>query len=301
VTILLDYDAIAALSHVIETQSFLYAADKLCITQSAISQRIKSIERYYGEPVLIRTIPYRATPLGLVLLGHYERVCLLESSLQDSLSDESKPHPFAIAISRDSLETWFMSVILRLKSIGDVRLKVIADDQEVTLEHFKNGLVSACASTSNKALPGCAVTFLGYLDYVLVSSPAFFNQFFAYREPKAALVKAPTMVFDHKDQLHAQYLKKFFNLTMSDCSYHVVPSVAGFKQFALYDHAYALMPRLDVTNELAKGTLVNIFPDKIWRMPIYWHTWAIETKHYCALNQLVKHVAQQILSQSELK
>ena len=44
---------------VIETQGFENAAARLFITQSAVSQRIKALESEYGEPVLVRALPYR--------------------------------------------------------------------------------------------------------------------------------------------------------------------------------------------------------------------------------------------------
>ncbi len=58
---MLDYQAIAALAAVIKTQGFQTAAERLFITQSTVSQRIKALEQYYGEPVLIRTL-LAATP-----------------------------------------------------------------------------------------------------------------------------------------------------------------------------------------------------------------------------------------------
>ena len=114
---MLDYPAIAALKAVIETQGFETAAQKLNITQSAISQRIKSLENYYGNPVLIRATPYTTTPLGQSLLGHYNRLLLLEDSLNKELTTELQSTKISIAISRDSLETWFVKIMDSIKSI----------------------------------------------------------------------------------------------------------------------------------------------------------------------------------------
>ena len=75
---MIDYQAVAALSAVIETQSFQKAAEKLFVTQSAVSQRIKSLENFYGKPVLIRSLPYRPTHLGTALLEHFRRTMLLK-------------------------------------------------------------------------------------------------------------------------------------------------------------------------------------------------------------------------------
>lgn len=294
---MLDYQAMAALSAIIEAQSFQGAAKKLFVTQSAISQRIKSLENFYGEPVLIRTLPYRPTRLGTMLLGHFRRTILLEDELNETLLSSKYKQRISIAISRDSLETWFVTIMEHLKSVETLTIEIIADDQDITLSYLQNGLVSACASTSAKRLSGCKVDFLGYFDYVLVASPEFKKKYFVNKNMKKNLTTSPTIIFDNKDELTAKYLKHFFNITTSDMQLHVVPSVSGFRQFALNGYAYALIPEIDIVKELQQKKLINIFPDKIWRMPIYWHSFSIETKLYKMFNELVLKESRKLLSQ----
>lgn len=292
----MDYQAIAALMAVVETQSFQDAADKLCVTQSAVSQRIKGLESFYGEPLLIRTLPYRPTRLGSILLDHFRRVKLLEEALNETLDSAQALQKISIAISRDSLETWFVSVIDQIKTLPSITLEILADDQETTLSYLKNGLVSACASTHNKPLPGCKIDLIGYFDYILVSSPEFKKTYFSGKNIKQALMNAPAIIFDNKDQLHAQYLKLFFDIENDHIPYHVIPSVAGFRQFALNGYAYALIPKIDIMNELKQGTLMNLFPEKVWKMPVYWHSWGIETKCYNLFNELVVRIGKKVLN-----
>lgn len=290
-----DYQAISALAAVIETQSFIKAADKLYVTQSAVSQRIKSLENYYGESVLIRSQPYRPTKLGVALLDHFRRVMLLEDALNETLLSSSYQQRISIAISRDSLETWFVAVMKQLKNLPGIKLEIIADDQDLTLNYLQNGLVSACASTSKKALTGCKADFIGYFDYVLVASPKFKKEFFSGKNVKEKLIIAPAVIFDNKDQLHKNYLAKFFAIDDTHLQYHVIPSVAGFRQFAVDGYGYALIPKIDIVEELKNGSLVNLFPDKIWHMPVYWHSWSIETTMYRAFNDLVIKIGKQKL------
>ena len=157
---MIDYQAIAALAAIAETQSFQAAAEKLFITQSAVSQRVKSLETYYGEPLLIRTTPYRPTPLGLKLLGLFKRLSILEQDFTAEMSSLIEPLRISLAISRDSLETWFRTVFNQLNAIPKFTLDIIADDQERTLGYLENGIVAACASTTAKPLSGCKWNFL---------------------------------------------------------------------------------------------------------------------------------------------
>jgi LysR family transcriptional regulator (chromosome initiation inhibitor) len=296
---MLDYQAIAALAAVIETQGFQTAAERLCITQSAVSQRIKHLEQYYGEPLIIRTQPYRPTNLGLTLLGHYKRVTMLEDSLQAEISLTADAPRISISVSRDTLETWFPEVINQLAKMMPIKLDIIADDQDRTLHYLQKGLVSACASTTKKTPTGCKSDFLGYFDYMLVATPEFKKTYFPNATiTKKELLTAPTLLFDQHDKLHADYLKHYFNIddvNLKQC--HVVPSVAGFKQFAMQGLAYVLMPNIDIIQELKHRKLINLFPDKIWEMPVYWHSFEIETVAYRAFNELVVKIARRSLRQ----
>lgn len=293
---MLDYAAIMTLEAIIDTQGFESAAGKLFITQSAVSQRIRSLEKYYGEPVLIRSLPYQPTSLGQALLSHYKKVRLLEDSLMTGISSSQQSPRISLAISRDSLETWFPRVIDQLNTLQPITLEIIADDEEITIDYLRKGLVSACASTSSKEIMGCKATFLGYFDYVLVASPEFKRKYFKGQQNiKKLLTTAPTILFDNQDYLLSRYVQHFFQ--MEDVQFHsyVVPSVAGFKQFALKSYAYALIPKIDILKELKQKKLINLFPDKIWEMPVYWHTFGVETKIYRNFNDLVLRVAREHL------
>lgn len=297
---MLDYQAISALAAVIETQGFQTAADRLCLTQSAVSQRIKSLEQYYGEPVLVRALPYRPTQLGLALMGHYKRVAILEDALHTNLALTTKAARISISISRDSLETWFRSVVDKLQQMMPLTIDIIADDQDRTLQYLQKGLVSACASTVKKSISGCKSEFVGYFDYVLVASPAFKKKYFPHTTiSKKELLSAPTALFDQNDRLHADYLKHYFAITDVNLEHcHVVPSVAGFKQFTLRGYAYALIPLIDIQHELKTRQLINLFPKKVWKMPVYWHSFEIETKTYKRFNELVLQTGRSILRTS---
>lgn len=291
-----DYKSLQALATVVDQQSFDKAAEKLFITQSAISQRIKSLEQYFGQPLLIRELPYSPTELGQLLLNHYRKTKLLEDDARAQFAEHIERTHLSIAINRDSLDIWFSSVFQALSDLKAFTLEVITDDQEITLDYFKKGLASACLSTTAKAITGCKVDFLGYMDYLLVASPEFKKQYFTKKNnDQNNLLEAPAVIFDAKDTLHKRYLEKFFNIHDQSPHYHIVPSIHGFRQFALLGYGYALIPRIDIKNELRNKKLVEIFPKKIWRMPLYWHSWHIQSEHYQSFNALVLKVARQQL------
>lgn len=281
---MLDYKGIEALYTVQELQSFEAAAQKLHITQSAISQRIKGLEIFYGKPVLTRTLPYRPTELGQQLIGHFTRLCLLETDLQQQIGKMAQTPRISIALNRDSLETWFLDLVEETEIVTNISLEIVADDQELTLDYLKNGLVSACLSTSEREIQGGRVQFLGDMEYILVASPAFVKKYFSKGNAKENLRNAPAIKFDQNDKLHERYLEKFFDLDGRALNYHVIPSVDGFRKFALLGYGYALIPKIDIVNELKENRLLQIHSDKTWKIPLYWHYWAIESKFYQKFN-----------------
>lgn len=292
---MIDYKGLEALYTVQELQSFEAAAKKLHITQSAVSQRIKGLETQYGESVLIRTLPYKATRLGESLIGHYKRVCLLEDALvQQRASSTVKPH-ISIALNRDSLETWFLDTMEEADIFSSITLEIIADDQEHTLDYLKKGLVSACLSTSSKAIAGGEVKFLGNMEYLLVASPEFIKKYFSGKDQKKSLLSAPAIKFDQNDQLHERYLEKYFGLNGKELSYHIIPSVKGFKKFALLGYGYGLIPKIDIVKELNRKELKQLYKDKVWHIPLYWHYWTIESEFYKKFNaDIIRSISQKL-------
>lgn len=286
-----DYKGIETLYTVLEVQSFEAAAKKLFITQSAISQRIKGLETQYGEPVLIRIHPYRSTELGTQLIGHFKKICLLEDDLKQQLKVSTSVPRISIAINRDSLETWFLELMDEKEIFGNILLEIIADDQELTINYLKNGIVSACLSTSEKPVLGGCSQFVGNMEYVLAASPQFKAKYFSQRNAKKCFQEAPAIKFDRNDKLHERYLEKFFGMSGEGLNFHVIPSVRGFKKYATMGYGYALIPMIDMETELKKKQLVKLFPDNVWKVPLYWHYWEIQSEHYQKFNEeMISHI-----------
>lgn len=59
-----DCLTLQSLDAVIRKHSFKRPAQKLCITQAAVSQHIKQLECLSGLPLLVRTVPPHPTEQG---------------------------------------------------------------------------------------------------------------------------------------------------------------------------------------------------------------------------------------------
>lgn len=75
------------LMSVVKTASFSKAATDLCITQSAVSQRIKFMEDRYGHQLLDRNGPVlTASQAGSIVIEKAERILLLEREIKEELA-----------------------------------------------------------------------------------------------------------------------------------------------------------------------------------------------------------------------
>ena len=66
---------------------------------------------------------------------------------------------------------------------------------------------------------------------------------------------------------------------------------------ALAGVAYCLIPRLQITDELEKGELIDITPGFLMSYRIYWHHWQLETGVLQEISNAIVSYAQQNLPQ----
>ncbi len=153
----LDYRWVAALDAVIANGSFEKAADTLFITQSAVSQRIKQLEKLVAQPVLIRENPPQPTAIGRKLLGLHQRVQLLEQELIPELMPKGQSSAVTVPISTnaDSLATWLLPALTPLMKAQALELSLIVGDEVRSLNRIRSGEAVVAISTGPSPLRGC--------------------------------------------------------------------------------------------------------------------------------------------------
>ncbi|NOI68367.1 LysR family transcriptional regulator ArgP [Vibrio sp. 99-8-1] len=275
----LDYRWIEALDAIIEQRSFDKAAEELCISQSAVSQRIKQLEKWLAQPVLIREQPPRATDAGKKLLGLYRRVCLLEQDLLPELTPEAseKPLPVSVATNADTLATWLLPSLANLLHSSKLQLNLIVEDEKRTLEKLRSGEVVGAISIEAKPITGCTADYLGTMEYLCVASPEFCQRYFPDGVSRESLMHAPAVVFNQYDQMHEMFIQQHFGLSVSHVVKHTVRSSEAFVKLATLGVAYCLIPKPQIVDELKNGELINIVPQHTIPHELYWHHWQLES------------------------
>lgn len=272
---MLDYAALAALAAVVREGSFERAARALHVTPSAVSQRIRLLEERIGCALVQRGQPCRATETGRRLCQHVDQVRLLEQDLHGTLPalapDGPARVPLPVAVNADSLATWFAPALAAFAADAPVLVDLAVDDQDHTAEWLRSGAVLAAVTSSATPAAGCNSQPLGAMRYLAVASPAFMARHFAAGVGAGSLARAPSLMFNTKDELQARWVRR-------RCHRHVVlprhrlPSPQAFVTAALAGMGWGLQPHALIEAHLAAGRLVELVPGTPLDVPLHWQT-----------------------------
>ena len=84
-----DPDALECLAAIIEEGGFERAAQRLSITQSAVSQRLRALEAQVGTVLIVRSRPLKPTPAGQLMLKHAKMMRLRRADLEKDLKERA--------------------------------------------------------------------------------------------------------------------------------------------------------------------------------------------------------------------
>ncbi|MBD3655479.1 MULTISPECIES: LysR family transcriptional regulator ArgP [Marinobacter] len=269
---MIDYKLLEALATVVECGGFERAGQALGLSQSAVSQRIRTLEIRLGQPVLVRSPALRATPAGQRLLNHVQQVQLLERDLTRAIPGLAEPAArLRIALNADSLATWWAAALGDFCRDEELLLDLVIEDQDIGLRRMREGDVAACLCSSPQPVAGARCVPLGSMEYLPLATPAYVARHFARGISETSLGAAPAIVFGPNDQLQHRFL--------AACGYHrsfpyhLCPSSEGFVKLALAGMGYGMIPGIQVDRDMAAGRLVSIAPGRSLEVSLYWHFW----------------------------
>ncbi|NQZ80299.1 MAG: LysR family transcriptional regulator ArgP [Colwellia sp.] len=293
-----DYKLLEALNAVVEEQGFDNAAQKLFITQSAVSQRIKALEENIGQPVIIRGQPIKKTMAGEKLLSHFKMVEQLENELLPELLPDMPKQPIRItlAINADSIATWFFDAMAPLLKNYLIELNILIENEQDTVSKLRSGEAIGAVSKQSTPLPGYQSSKLGQLKYILVASKEFRHRYFSDGVTTQSLKMAPGISYDSKDDMHEHFITKHFNLAASEYYCHNVRSSEAFVNLTKRGLAYSLISELQIKDELINGQLINLCPDKVLIENLYWHSWVLVKGVNKKISEEIISSAQNLLS-----
>jgi LysR family transcriptional regulator (chromosome initiation inhibitor) len=284
----LGADQLAALAAVIEFGSFDAAAERLHITPSAVSQRIKALEQRVGQVLVVREKPCRATTAGAPLVRLAAQTAMLESeALAETSGDGSGERTrIAIAVNADSMSTWFTAVFGQLP---DVLFDIRIEDQDHSARLLREGAVMGAVTTERTPVPGCRVQSLGVMRYIPVSAAAYIERYFPDGFIADAVAAAPALAWNRDDALQDMLVRKAFRRVIARPVHHV-PTADGFGAAIRAGLGWGMYPEQLAVAALHDGSFVRI-ADAHLDVPLYWQCWKLDSPMIKTITEAVRSSA----------
>ena len=279
----LDPAALDCLAALADDGSFERAAQRLSITQSAVSQRLRALESQVGQLLVVRARPLRLTEPGKVLLRFARQLQAMRADVARELGERMQSQArLPIAVNADSLATWVLPALDGLVQQGlkdGFGLELIVDDQDFTHEWLRQGQVLGCVSTVPQALRGCRVEPLGVMRYIAVASPGFVARELggdaADGLHRGNFARVPFLVFNRKDDTQTQWVSRAFGVRSPRLEERFVPSSEAYVRAAALGWGIGVVPELQVRERLAQGELLCLRPDIGIEVALHWHQWKL--------------------------
>jgi LysR family transcriptional regulator (chromosome initiation inhibitor) len=269
-----DAVQLATFQAVVETGSFEAAARQLHVTPSAVSQRIKALERSVGQVLVRRAKPCVATAAGEALVRFAGQVALLEREALEQARDGTR---VSIVVNADSLHTWFLPALAR---VPGPRYELHTDDEEYTADLLRAGTAMAAVTSQHVVVQGCRLEKLGAMRYLPVGAPGLADD----------LARAPMIVYNRKDQLQHRFLATRARRP-ADPPVHYVPAASAFVEAIRLGLGWGMVPEQIARPDIEAGRYVALFPDTHVDVPLYWQYWKIESTVLAELTAAVKAAA----------
>lgn len=297
-----DPAALECLAAIVEEGGFERAAQRLNVTQSAVSQRLRALEAQVGSVLIVRSRPLRPTSAGHLLLKHTKQMRLLRADLERDLQELApsahgggrEEERISIAINADSIATWALDALHDLVR-QRLPLEIIADDQDFTQEWLRSGQVLGCVTTLKQALRGCKMVPLGAMHYVAVASAAFAEMHLPGGLTAHNFREVSYLSFNRKDDMAAEFVARAFGLKRVALNHLFVPSSEGQLHAVQAGWAVGVLPELMVRTGLADGSLVDMAPGRVLPIQLYWHCWNLESEVLDSLTQALTEAAERTL------
>lgn len=269
-----------------EEGSFDAAARRLHLTPSAVSQRVRSLERSAGQVLVSRTAPTKITAAGepLVRLGRQLR--LLAAEAAGALGDGDVVD-LAVAVNADSLATWFRPVLAAVAERSGTALRLHVEDESFSHDLLRRGEVLAAVTSEPQPVQGCSVEPLGAMRYLPVATPRLVDRHRRGRGVNWSAV--PMVVFNEKDQLQDKVLAA--HGVVRPAVVHRVPSTADFFEAVRCGLGWGMVPEFQFAPGVEAGDLVRLPGSKPVGVVLHWQRWRLASLALDVLSGDVRRAA----------
>jgi DNA-binding transcriptional LysR family regulator len=241
-------------------KSMTRAAEKLCITQSAVSSRVAALEEELRVLLIDRRdkTQFSLTNAGLRFLGYAERLMALHKELRQEMGSEPQgARLLRVGAIESVLHTWLIPLLEHLRDThAQLQLELTVEITPVLGEQIKRGnldLVFSAASIagvdlSSRPLPAMEMVFVG-------PKSMKHKRRFGLTE----ILSHELMTFQRGSQPHVALLEMLRGVGIEPPRLHTVSSIPAMVRLVEAGFGIATLPRI-AAQHLLKRHEIAILP-----------------------------------------
>ncbi|MFE7224470.1 LysR family transcriptional regulator ArgP [Nocardioides sp. NPDC057577] len=287
----LDPTQLETLVVIAEEGTFDAAARRLHITPSAVSQRIRALERAAGQVLVRRTTPCTPTEAGEPLIRHGRQLRLLldeaTATLNAGDSSDDTVVDLSIVVNADTLATWFRPVLDEVATWDRTALRITVEDQGYSADALRRGEVLAAVTSEPRPVQGCTAEPLGRLRYTPGATPALIER---HRKGRGIDWGAiPMIVYNEKDHLQDEVLAAHGSTRPPVV--HRVPSSHDFHEAIRRGLGWGMLLDAQAEADLESRTTIPLPGARPIDVQLFWQRWRLDSIALDDLSEAVRRAA----------
>ena len=241
-------------------KSMTRAAEKLFMTQSAISSRVSALEEELGVLLIDRRDrqQFALTNAGVRFLNYAERLMTIHRQLRDELGKEdSGAHLLRVGAIESVLHTWLIPMLQHLRAAHpNLELELTVEITPVLVEAVKRGNLDLVFAAQSISASGIRTRPLPPMEMVFVGAKAMKR-----REPYtlAEIVSHDMMTFQRGSQPHVALLEQLRTDGLEPPRLHTVSSIPAMVHLIESGFGIATLPII-AANSLMRQHQIAILP-----------------------------------------
>ncbi len=251
-------------------RSVTRAAEKLCLTQSAVSSRIASLEEELGVSLLDRRDRrVRTTNAGARFLEYAYRLLDIQHELK---SEIGSPEPEAVTLRIGAIEsvlhTWLIPLVDFLReNKPHIQFELTIEMTPIVTEQLRRGSLDLAFAAvpalgdgiRSEAIPPQRMVFVGRSDEV-GGRPW----------PLAEIVARDLLTFQRGSQPHVALVERIRQADLQPRRIHTISSISALIRLVEGGLGFATLP-LDMARQLAEGGELTIIDTDAELVPLPLH------------------------------
>jgi len=226
-------------------KSMTRAAEKLFMTQSAISSRVAALEEELGILLIDRRDrqQFALTNAGMRFLNYAERLMTIHRQIRDELgTEEDGVHLLRVGAIESVLHTWLIPLLQHLRSVHpNLQLELTVEITPVLVEAVKRGTLDLVFAAQSISAPDIRSRPLPTMEMVFVGAKSLKR-----RAPYtlAEIVAHEVMTFQRGSQPHLALIEQLRGEGLEPPRLHAVSSIPAMVHLIEAGFGVATLPRI---------------------------------------------------------